>query len=91
LNLLERLAVEQPHALRNDSSLEEYLRAMRGVAEDVIDVSEPGRSADAERIAKALRATGGKLSRTARRLELPRSTLRHRIRKYQLEDLVPRD
>jgi len=35
-----------------------------------------------ERIAAELRATGGNVARAARRLGLPRSTLRHRIRRY---------
>ncbi len=38
-----------------------------------------------------LRDTGGNVSRAARRLGVPRSTLRYRIQRADLEHLVPRD
>jgi DNA-binding NtrC family response regulator len=44
-----------------------------------------------ERIAAALRATGGNVARAARRLGVARSTLRHRIARYGLTELIPRD
>ncbi len=53
-----------------------------------LDASE---RADALRLADALRATGGNVSRASRRLEMPRGTIRHRIHKYGLEDLVQKD
>jgi DNA-binding NtrC family response regulator len=52
---------------------------------------DDGGEVDPERIARALRATGGNVSRAARRLGLARSTLRHRIARYGLADLIPRD
>jgi transcriptional regulator of acetoin/glycerol metabolism len=39
----------------------------------------------AEDIVSVLRATGGNVARAARRLGLPRTTLRHRIRRYGIE------
>ena len=46
---------------------------------------------ESERIASVLESTGGNVSRAARRLELARSTLRHKIKKYALQDLIPDD
>jgi DNA-binding NtrC family response regulator len=40
---------------------------------------------DAERIAFTLRSTGGNVSKAAQRLGLPRTTLRHRIRRLGIE------
>ena len=51
----------------------------------------PAEQADRARIIAALEATGGNVSRTCRRLEMPRGTIRHRIRKYQLEHLIQKD
>jgi len=47
------------------------------IAERVLATGDP-----AELIASELRATGGNVARAARRLGLPRSTLRHWIRRY---------
>ena len=96
LNLLERLAIEQRDALSDPDELSAYfsapeplrLGARRGAERPALDAEE---QADAERIEEALVESGGNLSRTARRLELPRSTLRHKIAKYQLGHLVPKD
>ena len=44
-----------------------------------------------QELAELLVATGGNVARVARRLGLPRSTVRYRIRRYRLEALVPRD
>lgn len=43
------------------------------------------------RIAAVLRDVGGNVARAARRLGMPRSTLRYRIRRYGLGELLPRD
>jgi DNA-binding NtrC family response regulator len=66
------------------------LRAQLRTAEDAPDLTAEER-ADAERIATALDDTGGNVSRVSRRLEMPRGTLRHRIRKYRLEHLIQKD
>ncbi len=44
-----------------------------------------------DRIEAELLATGGNVSRVARRLGLPRSTLRYKIRQYGLLALIPND
>jgi transcriptional regulator of acetoin/glycerol metabolism len=96
LNLLERLAIEQRGALSDLDELAPYLSVPApsalagpfGVPRPALD---PDEQADADRIEEALVDSGGNLSRTARRLELPRSTLRHRIAKYWLGHLVPKD
>jgi transcriptional regulator with GAF, ATPase, and Fis domain len=49
------------------------------------------RARDRAEVAAALRATGGIVARAARRLGLPRSTLRYWIQQHGLQDLVPRD
>jgi transcriptional regulator with GAF, ATPase, and Fis domain len=80
MNQLERFAI---HA---DAGLDGY-----GV--------EPARAArpmdpqegERERVRAALVAAGGNVARTARRLGLPRSTLRYRIRRLELEAWIPMD
>lgn len=42
-------------------------------------------------ISDILIETGGNIARAARRLEMPRSTLRYWIKRYGLGDLIPRD
>lgn len=46
---------------------------------------------EARRIAGALLATGGNLARAARRLGVPRTTLRYRVEVHGLGELIPRD
>ena len=50
-----------------------------------------GREEEARRIAGALLASGGNVARAARRLQMPRSTLRYRVEVLGLEGLIPRD
>jgi DNA-binding NtrC family response regulator len=45
----------------------------------------------ANELAAVLVATGGNVARAARRLGIPRSTLRYRIRRHDLGDLIPSD
>lgn len=53
----------------------------------------PVASGDSERdaVESVLRAVGGNVSRAARRLGVPRTTLRYRVRQLGLEHLLPRD
>jgi len=53
--------------------------------------SLPGGPPEALRIGAELKLSGGNVSRAARRLGLARSTLRRRIHRYGLSDLIPRD
>ena len=97
LNLLERLAIEQRSAFSDVEELAEFLQVedltLRESGGDTPAPSplEPEELRDRDRIETVLKESGGNLSRTARRLELPRSTLRHRIAKYSLGYLVPKD
>jgi len=54
------------------------------------EADEPG-GAESERIAAVLRATGGNVSRAARRLGVARSTLRWQMQRYGLQELIPED
>ena len=53
--------------------------------------TEPPQGDERSHIATELLATGGNVARVARRLNIPRSTLRYKIRRYELRSLVPRD
>jgi len=57
------------------------------------EVAPPGAvgGEEARRIAGALLATGGNLARAARRLGMPRTTLRYRVEVHGLGGLIPRD
>jgi len=100
MNVLERLLARGESRELHDEDLDDLLvvtdladasraRSFR-TAEDAPDLTEDERF-DAERIAGALEITGGNVSRVSRRLEMPRGTLRHRIRKYRLEHLIQKD
>jgi len=65
---------DDPNPLRPPA---ESPRWPRTLAERVLETGDPS-----EHIASALRATGGNVARAARQLGLPRSTLRHWIRRY---------
>jgi transcriptional regulator with GAF, ATPase, and Fis domain len=91
LNVLERLLIRFPGrpigASDIDGVLDDDPNLLRGpsppprwpgtLAERVQGTGDPS-----ERIASALRESGGNVARAARRLGLPRSTLRHWIRRY---------
>jgi len=97
MNLLERLAIEQRSALWDPRELAPYLspaetiEAPGGATFASQRELEAHEQAEMEKVRSALVEAGGNLSRTARRLEIPRSTLRHRIAKYHLGHLVPKD
>ena len=78
-NLLERSLILGEAGLSAESL--EPIGAPRG----------PGHGGERDRVRSALEASGGNVSRTARRLGLPRSTLRYRITRLELEALIPRD
>ena len=101
LNLIERLLARGPvRELTADDLHDLFLadlpqrsgrtREPRRTAATPPDLTA-AEQADAARIAEALEMTGGNVSRVSRRLEMARGTLRHRIRKYQLEGLILRD
>jgi transcriptional regulator with GAF, ATPase, and Fis domain len=91
LNVLERLLIRYPGRRIGVSEIDGVLdddpsplrapaepaRWPRTLAERVFETGDPS-----ECIASALRENGGNVARAARQLGLPRSTLRHRIRRY---------
>ena len=98
MNLLERLAIEQRTALFDPRELapcsfapRQFIDAPRAPTFASRAELEAHEQSELEKVRSALVEAGGNLSRTARRLEIPRSTLRHRIAKYQLGHLVPKD
>jgi len=100
-NLLERLVIRHPGGVIDgvavgaqlDSSPRLAPRrefAERSPCEQIFEThggAEPGR----EDLAAALDAAGGNVARVARRLGIPRSTLRYRIGKLGLDSLIPQD
>ncbi|UCE86076.1 MAG: sigma-54-dependent Fis family transcriptional regulator [Deltaproteobacteria bacterium] len=94
MNLAERLAVARParplDAPDLDGLLEEgWPEGRSREAPGVEPIPEAG--APRHALAAVLLACGGNVSRAARRLQIPRSTLRYRIGRYGLDSLIPRD
>jgi transcriptional regulator with GAF, ATPase, and Fis domain len=93
MNVLERLLLLHPDGALDVEDLEKVLEPevvpRRNALAECSEVY--GERSESETIASVLESTGGNVSRAARRLELPRSTLRHRIKKYALQDLIPKD
>ncbi len=89
MNLLERLLVQQRGESLEARDLEWlFEREMEGPRMGPLvkgSPEEPGV------IRAALAESGGNVTRAARRLGVPRSTLRYRIRKYGLDHLIPKD
>ncbi len=85
-NLLERMATWTDGGVLDEGDLERAEDLGSAVAGPIaVGASEH------EHVARVLRATGGNVSRAARRLGVPRTTLRRRIRRAGLQDLIPRD
>ena len=93
MNVLERLLVLRPGGLLDAADLEEVVEPEAALRQNApAECSERyGERPESEIIASVLESTGGNVSRAARRLELARSTLRHKIKKYALEALIPSD
>jgi DNA-binding NtrC family response regulator len=93
MNVLERLLVLHPGGFLDAADLEKVAEPefpLRQNAPAEGSARQSGRP-ESEIIASVLESTGGNVSRAARRLELARSTLRHKIKKYALEGLIPSD
>jgi len=102
VNVLERLLVRGESRVLEAPDLDGLLEADAAPAsesssEEVRIESQvprglgPDEAREAELIANALRETGGNVLRVARRLEISRAKVRHRIHKYRLEDLARKD
>jgi len=93
MNVLERLLALHPGGLLDATDLEKVVEPVVALRANAL-ADRPESHAERpepERIASVLESTGGNVSRAARRLELSRSTLRHKIKKYDLGGLIPSD
>jgi transcriptional regulator with GAF, ATPase, and Fis domain len=89
-NWLERRSVEDRLRSEGLTPLAVAETPRRGRAEPCRCERAPAES-EPVRLASTLREVGGNVSRAARRLGMPRSTLRRRISRYGLIPLIPRD
>ena len=89
MNLVECLIVQRKEILDVDVLNETLLRgrAVTGSRQLPLAAIED----EASLISEALVDTGGVVARAARRLGMPRSSLRYKIRRYRLSHLVPKD
>jgi len=78
-NVAERIAVRFPDGRVDAADLDDILD------DEVRPGTAASRVGDPERIVVALRSTGGNVSQAAQSLGLPRTTLRHRIRRLGIE------
>ncbi len=89
LNLLERLLVQRKVTL-DAVDLDGELPGV-GCSHERLRAHTAGSEDEALLIATSLVETGGVVARAARRLRIPRSSLRHKIKRYGLGHLIPRD
>jgi len=89
MSLLERALVRHHGGLFDEKQLIEALGRAEGPCER--QGAEEGSPASRAAVANALIATGGNIARAARRLGVPRTTLRYRISVLGLDPLLPRD
>jgi DNA-binding NtrC family response regulator len=89
MNLLERVLVQTRAAVLRGSDLEGLLD-FEPAADQVLD-APLDEDDEAGMIRAALLDTGGNVTRAARRLGIPRGTLRYKIRRYGLGSLIPSD
>jgi transcriptional regulator with GAF, ATPase, and Fis domain len=97
-NLLERLVVHDDDGVLDGADAESSLDPSLGDLTAHPPSPSPTRIAEApesgddrSRVAAALVAAGGNVARAARRLGLARTTLRHRVERYGLRELIPKD
>jgi len=97
MNVLERCLVQRRVAELEPEDLDEILDEQPQIvdAPEELPASpdtypEPGPDEKAF-ISAVLRSAGWNVTRAARRLVMPRSTLRYKIKQYDLESLIPKD
>jgi DNA-binding NtrC family response regulator len=100
MNVLERVMVQYRGVCPGPDELDRMLdggsplvggdSALR-VAAPPLAAAREGEGDERRRIASALIATGGNVARAARRLNIPRSTLRYRVKVHDLGSLIPQD
>jgi DNA-binding NtrC family response regulator len=93
MNVLERLVLLRPGGSLDTADLEQVVEPDVILSQSQLAgcLVREGDRPESEIIASVLQSTGGNVSRAARRLQLARSTLRHKIKKYALEGLIPSD
>ena len=94
MNVLERLLVERHVTILEASDLDAVFPPLSSperpaTSDELTQLSEDDEEAAV--IAAALIDTGGNVSRAARRLDMPRGTLRYQIMKKKLRHLIPGD
>jgi len=93
MSVLERLLVLHPGGFLDVADLEKVVGPGVALRQNALAECTEGYGGrpESERIAAVLESTGGNVSRAARRLQLARSTLRYKIKKYALGALIPSD
>ncbi len=97
MNVLERVLVRERSSVLGEEALDGFAWAGRespdgdAAASERSDAEPSDRDWDREQVASVLREVGGNLSRAARRLGIPRGTLRSRVDRLGLHALIPRD
>lgn len=89
MSLLERTLVRHHGGLFDEQQLIDAIGHAEGPCERA--GGEEGAPVSRAAVANALIATGGNIARAARRLGVPRTTLRYRISVLGLDSILPRD
>ena len=90
LNVLERALVGESGAVLRAETFDRVM-ALTGQRDSGGPEALPRYGNDGERIRAALLGSGGNVARAARRLGIPRETLRYQIERLDLGNLIPRD
>jgi DNA-binding NtrC family response regulator len=93
MNVLERVLVNYRVDVLEPEDVVELTAGESPAQRAAAPAPEPPRSIAEEeaRLRAVLAETGGNVARAARRLGIPRGTLRYRIEKFSLQDAIPRD
>jgi len=93
MNVLERVLVNyQVDVLEPEDLPGLAERESEAAAEsEPFAAAELSTAEEEERLRSVLLETGGNVARAARRLGIPRGTLRYRIEKFSLQHMIPRD
>jgi DNA-binding NtrC family response regulator len=93
MNVLERVLVNYHVDVLEPEDLPGLAAAEPESVEEPMPAALAGLSIaeEEERLRAVLSETGGNVARAARRLGIPRGTLRYRIEKFSLQHMIPRD
>lgn len=96
MNVLERLVIRHGAGLLDDLTLDQLIprQPQNGAPSQSPNVSAlpaAGSATEREILEAALASSGGNVARVARRLGIPRSTLRYRLALHDLKSLIPTD